>query len=458
MQTDPAGALGELLRLSAAAELEARQNGVVSAYLYGQLADATNGLISYRLQDATFAIHPHEVIRRRTLPMSHEVERRLRGATVLVTGAAGTIGTALSTAIAGLRPRRIIALDCRASELSVLRDELLRCHPDVAVEACNVNVCSTAELEAVFKTYRPTIVYHLAAQRQPALAESRVQDTVLTNMLGTKNVCELSDEFGVGNLVHASSGKCRFVHERRVYFATKKFGEVIAKMTADQSRTHFAIVRFHHIIENSIVESIFREQIAAERPLSVHLSRNMRQPAQNVREAVAMLLNAGVYGSNCEVFACAQDLDCFSVLELALYDVHASGKRIPIVLGRPKTLDRDEFAPSPAWLFRGATMRATDSFNHMELETVATINEAALLRARFPAFEWRSADRHISDVLRLFGSPHGSVDAGKAELYNALAELAADMSNRASPPDLAPGSEMQAVRPNLPLSASQLLT
>src|SRR5262249_49943348 len=154
----------------------------------------------------------------------------------------------------------------------------------------HVNIISERELRAVFEEYRPQVVFHLAAEREPGRAEKSVRDAILTNIRGTENACRSATDFGAERFVHASTGKCRFLYEDRVYPATKKFAEVIAKTIADSCHgTRFSLVRFHHVVDNSIVERRFRDQIARGQPLNVHLPPDRRKHGQSLEEAVAML-------------------------------------------------------------------------------------------------------------------------------------------------------------------------
>jgi nucleoside-diphosphate-sugar epimerase len=446
----------ELMRLSTAATFEVQRDGAISDELYRALEAVTRNLIARAEQNGALTGHPYAAIRSRTLPVGGDVERSLRGSSVLVTGAAGTIGSALSRIIAALKPARIVVLDRRAAELRALRDEVTRDHAGAEVEACHVDICSREALEPVFKTFRPEAIYHLAAQRQPGLAEkSAFRDTILTNVLGTKNVCELAAEFGADHLVHASSGKCRFIYEQRVYSATKKFSEAIARMVADRSGTNFATVRFHHIVENSIVEQIFLGQIAAGQPVTAHISNNMYQPGQSLREATAVLLNASLHGRRGEVFACAQDLDCFSVMELALYSIRTSGGRVPVVLQKLEEIDDHEITDLRGTFGRHIRSSA-ESFNVIESETVTAVDSAGLLKARFPDFDHRAMHGHLEDLLQLAGTDAVPAEAIKARLWDALADLSADIYNRA-PLHLVAACVEQTVRSDLPFSASHVL-
>src|SRR5208282_5658365 len=108
-------------------------------------------------------------------------------------------------------------------------------------------------LAAVFAGVRPDVVFHLAAQRDPGLAEREVHRTVTTNVLGTRNVIAAAEEALVSRLVFASTGKALRPYSREVYTASKRAAEWLVADAARRGTVTCAAARFTHVIDNSII-------------------------------------------------------------------------------------------------------------------------------------------------------------------------------------------------------------
>jgi FlaA1/EpsC-like NDP-sugar epimerase len=132
----------------------------------------------------------------------------LNGACVLVTGGTGCVGSALITQLAALGPRRLVSLS-RGLTGGWPRSQ--------AAEYLRADIRDPAGLRAVVSQVRPEVIFHLAAQRDPGLAEREVHHTVTTNVLGTRNVICAAEEFGVRDVVYASSGKALRPYSRGVH-------------------------------------------------------------------------------------------------------------------------------------------------------------------------------------------------------------------------------------------------
>jgi nucleoside-diphosphate-sugar epimerase len=173
-----------------------------------------------------------------------ELRGWLAGKTVLVTGGTGCIGSVLLGQIAGRRPARLV---------SVSRGQTDRWPRQDGAEYLTADVSDLASLASIFSSVRPDLVFHLAAQRDPGLAERQVCQTVKTNVLGTRNVIEASAEFGVAELVAASTGKALRPYSREVYTAGKRAAEWLLARAADRTDILVSASRFTHVVDNSIV-------------------------------------------------------------------------------------------------------------------------------------------------------------------------------------------------------------
>ncbi len=179
-------------------------------------------------------------IRRRGIPVDQAAVRAVvAGATVVVTGGSGCLGTALLTELAALAPAELISLAVTppARRLPGVRYQWLdvRCREDLA---------------DFFDRHRPDVVFHLAAQRDPGLAESQVTRTACTNVLGTHNVAAAAERAGARRLVYASTGKAMRPYTVDVYGSTKRVGEWVAARAAARGAMVCSAARFTHVVDN----------------------------------------------------------------------------------------------------------------------------------------------------------------------------------------------------------------
>ena len=183
--------------------------------------------------------------RARTLPMPMEsVGGWVQGKTILVTGGTGCVGSALLSRVSDLKPGRLV---------SVSRG-ITRGWPRVTgAEYVHVDVRDQSALTAVVRDVRPDVVFHVAAQRDPGLAERAVYQTVTTNVLGTHNVITAAELIGVPRVVFASTGKTVIPYSPDVYSSSKRVAEWLASNAADRGDVLCSAARFTHVVDNSIV-------------------------------------------------------------------------------------------------------------------------------------------------------------------------------------------------------------
>lgn len=207
-----------------------------------QLMELTAELRAAR-PDSVGELHRYLSIRQRTIPLPEErVAAGIRERTVVVTGGSGCLGTVLLEQLTQMAPAQVF---------SVAITPPARIVP--GVEYVNLDVRDAAGLEAFFRRHRPEIVFHLAAQRDPGLAERQVAYTVSTNVLGTRNVAEAAERVGVRRLVYASTGKALRPYTSDVYASSKRVGEWVMSRAAARGQMACSGVRFTHVVDNSII-------------------------------------------------------------------------------------------------------------------------------------------------------------------------------------------------------------
>lgn len=415
--------------LSKQVEPSMRAGASISNREWRELTDVTAQLIEEGTANNRLTSHPYQKIRRRSWTIDPAVDDSLRRQTVLVTGAAGEIGRLLTLRLAGYCPRRLILVD-QSAELGNFSATVRKEFANTELVDCRADIASEPDQEALFEQYQPHVVFHLAAQREPQKSESLVRETILTNIRGTEVLARMADAHRVSRFIHASTGKCRFLFEKRVYPASKKLAEVMVKLVADESETSFSVVRFHHVVDNSIVERTFQSQADRDAAVTPHLPPDRMQHGQSAQEAVAMLLNAGVKGRNAEVFGSTHQTDYFSVLDLALFTIKQSGKRLPVIFTTPRKDEGYHYREFYGTRLQGSPV--THSFNLLETSVPKITASLNLIMAPFPDFEpgpIRSGIRQLLD-----SAAHGrpTADELKGHLFRVLFEFAQDVCSRAS--------------------------
>ena len=292
----------------------------------GQLRDLTRSLIASREGAAAEHARFLSIAERGLCLPEAELAGRLRGAAVLVTGGTGCIGSALMAQLAARCPGRLVSVSRGVSGHwpRHARGEYL--HADVRDQA------AVAELIAGIK---PDLVFHVAAQRDPGLAEVEVHRTVSTNVLGTRNVLTAAAQAGVPQVVCASTGKALRPYSPDIYTASKRAAEWITAAAAAAADMACTVGRFTHVLDNSI---IYKRLLSwANEPddavIRLH-GTDIAFYVQSALESAQLLLLAALGGRRGESRVHAiSDLGWpVSLLDLALAVLARSGSKTPIYI------------------------------------------------------------------------------------------------------------------------------
>ncbi len=230
-------------------------------------------------------------------PVHMELERvggYLAGATVLVTGAGGSIGSELSRQIARVEPHRIILLDHAEDNLFSIQRELEdERHVPPSMLAAVLADCKEEErMREVFAEHRPTVVFHAAAYKHVGLMEANPVEAVRNNAIATRVVAKIAGESGVGRFVLVSTDKA--VSPATVMGASKALAEfALEAATTRYPATRYAAVRFGNVLGSSgSVVPIFRRQIERGGPVTVTDER-MTRYFMTIPEAVQLIIRSG---------------------------------------------------------------------------------------------------------------------------------------------------------------------
>lgn len=212
----------------------------------GELRNLTQALIAAR-PDAAGERRRFLGLRERRIEVPEAGLRTwLGGATVLVTGGTGCIGSVLMRQVARQCPARLVCVSRGVTGGRPRQPGAVYARADIRDEAA---------LAALFDEVRPDIVFHLAAQRDPGLAEHEVHRTVTTNVLGTSAVIDAAEACGVRQVIAASTGKALRPYSPEVYTASKRVAEWLLSRAASRSRASYSAARFTHVVDNSLIYS-----------------------------------------------------------------------------------------------------------------------------------------------------------------------------------------------------------
>ena len=227
------------------------------------------------------------------------IRERLQGKCVLVTGAAGSIGSELSRQIASFKPRTLLLLDQAESDLFKIDAELQQTYPGARILPVLADIRDEARLRDVFSTFAVEAVYHAAAYKHVPMMEQYPLEAIRNNVLGTWKLASLAREYGVASFLMISSDKA--VNPTSVMGATKRVDELILSSMSDE-RTRFVSVRFGNVLgSNGSVIPTFQQQIQSGGPVTV-THEEMRRYFMTIREAVQLVLLASTMGKGSEVF------------------------------------------------------------------------------------------------------------------------------------------------------------
>jgi FlaA1/EpsC-like NDP-sugar epimerase len=232
-----------------------------------------------------------ELLEREPVRTDHgEVDHLLRGRTVLVTGAAGSIGSELCRQIVAHAPDTLITVDVNENALFELEHELHALAGPVGVRPVLCNIRDRERLDEVFATHAPEVVFHAAAYKHVPVLEHFPEEAVRTNVLGTRHVAELAAAHGVERFVLISTDKA--VRPTSVMGTSKRVAELVVAEMQERSATHFTTLRFGNVLgSNGSVMQVFRKQIARGGPVTV-THPEMRRYFMSIPEAVELVLFA----------------------------------------------------------------------------------------------------------------------------------------------------------------------
>ncbi|MDE6300671.1 MAG: polysaccharide biosynthesis protein [Muribaculaceae bacterium] len=240
-------------------------------------------------------------------PDISEVERTLRDQVVLITGAAGSIGSEIVHQVASLGAKEIVLIDQAETPMHELQLKMESEHPETKIHLFIADVANKERLEQAFIHYQPRYVFHAAAYKHVPMMERNPSEAILTNVLGTKNLADLAEKYNVEKFVMISTDKA--VNPTNVMGASKRIAEIYVqslyfhhRQNSDRPGTKFVTTRFGNVLgSNGSVIPLFRKQIEQGGPVTV-THRDIIRYFMTIPEACSLVLQAGTMGNGGEIY------------------------------------------------------------------------------------------------------------------------------------------------------------
>ena len=256
------------------------------------------------------------------------LHREITGRTVMVTGAAGSIGSELCRQVAALSPSKLVMFEIAESPLFELENDMRERFPGLPLVGVIGDIRDRRRLEEVVAAHRPSVVYHAAAYKHVPVMEVHPVEAVKTNVLGTRIVAEVAAKHDVQRFVLVSTDKA--VRPTNVMGATKRIAELIVQNMNGKGRsTAFVAVRFGNVLDSvGSVIPIFRKQLETTGRLTVTHPEASRY-FMLIPEAAGLILQAGAMAGGGEVFVLDMG-EPVKVLDLARNMIRLSGKELGV--------------------------------------------------------------------------------------------------------------------------------
>ena len=241
-----------------------------------------------------------DLLRRRQIVGRVEQVSYLTGQTVLITGAGGSIGGELSRQVAFSRPKELILLGHGENSIFSVHAGLVGQYPNLVIHPVIADVRDDARLDAIFKRFKPDVVFHAAAHKHVPLMEANPEEAFTNNVRGTQNMLRASEQWGAGRFVLISTDKA--VAPSSIMGASKRLAESLVMGAGARAKKPYVVVRFGNVLgsRGSVVPTL-QAQIESGGPVTI-THPEMKRFFMTIPEAVQLVLQAGGTGGAGDLF------------------------------------------------------------------------------------------------------------------------------------------------------------
>lgn len=223
------------------------------------------------------------------------------GQTIMITGAAGSIGSEIVRQLLKFDYKQLILVDEAETPCFFLQNEIMQINKMHNISLRILDICDTVEMERLMEEYHPSVIYHAAAYKHVPMMECNVNSAIKVNVGGTKSLADMAVKFGVKKFVMVSTDKA--VNPTNVMGASKRIAEMyVQSLNAHQNTTRFITTRFGNVLgSNGSVIPIFNKQIESGGPVTV-THPDITRYFMTIPEACQLVITAGAMGKGGEIF------------------------------------------------------------------------------------------------------------------------------------------------------------
>ena len=312
-----------------------RKSGLSKIKVVPSIAEIIDGKISiYNLRE----IQIDDLLQREPISLNTGlIEKFIKNKKVLITGAAGSIGSELVRQVAKFKPSLLMLLDQDETGIFNISGEIERNFPNIKINPIIADVTDEKKIKKLFSQLRPKIFFHAAAYKHVPLMEKNPEEAVKNNVFGTRIVAENALRVGAEKFIFISTDKA--INPTSIMGATKRIGEMICQTLNQKNHTKFISVRFGNVLNSrgSVIPT-FKEQIKRGGPVEV-THPEMKRYFMTIPEAVLLVMQAAEMGEGGEVFVLDMGKPV-KIVDLAREMIKLSGfepdKDITIVFTKPR--------------------------------------------------------------------------------------------------------------------------
>jgi FlaA1/EpsC-like NDP-sugar epimerase len=351
-----------------------------------------------------------ELLGRETIELeSASVVEQVRDKTVLVTGAAGSIGSELVRQLLACRAGKVIVLDQAETPIFLLENELLGLGYEGRFEVVMGDVCNLERMRRMMSHFKPGIIYHAAAYKHVPLMEHNPSVAVLTNVHGTRVMADLAEEFEVETFVLISTDKA--VNPTNVMGATKRVAEMYVQSKDRVSNTAYVTTRFGNVLgSNGSVIPTFKKQIEQGGPITV-TDPEVTRFFMTIPEASRLVLEAGAMSKGGEIFAFDMG-ESVKVLDLAKNMIRLSG----LELNRDIEISFTGLRPGE---------KLYEEVLNSEEDTIST-HHPKIVKARVREYDFAEVNARVNELIDMFDTQNN------IDMVRALKKLVPEYRSRNS--------------------------